>query len=81
MRIEPRAPPADLWLVAMRICGFVMILGVLAASGYAMLDKARAGKLDPIDQVAAARGELASAQYVLAIVAGQLHQVHALDAT
>lgn len=83
MRIKPRAPPADSCPVAMRICGFVMILGVLAASGYTMLDKARAGKLNPIDEVdaAAARGELASAQYVLGIVASQLHQVHALDAT
>lgn len=60
-----------------------MILGVLAASGYTLVDKARSGKLDPIGEVdaAAARGELASAQYVLGIVASQLHQVYALDAT
>lgn len=66
-----------------RVFGFLMILGVLAASGYTMVDKARSGKLNPIDEVdaAAARGELASAQYVLGIVASQLHQVHALDAT
>jgi hypothetical protein len=69
--------------VATRIFGFVLILGVLAASGYTLVDKARSGKLNPVGEVdaAAARGELASAQYVLAIVASQLHQVHALDAT
>lgn len=66
-----------------RVFGFLALLGVLVASGYTMVDKARSGKLNPIDEVdaAATRGELASAQYVLAIVAGQLHQVKALDAT
>lgn len=66
-----------------RVFGFLIVLGVLAASGYTTVEKARSGKLNPIQEVdaAAMRGELASAQYVLAIVAGQLHQVHALDAT
>ncbi len=67
----------------MRVFGFLAILGVLAASGYTFVDKTRAGDLNPIREVdeAALRGELASAQYVLGIVAGQLHQVQVLDAT
>jgi hypothetical protein len=66
-----------------RVFGFVMILGILAASGYVGVDKARTGKLNPIEQVDAAeqRGELASAQYVLGIVASQLAQVHVLEGT
>jgi hypothetical protein len=66
-----------------RVFGFLIVLGVLAASGYTFVDKARTGDLDPVRAVdeAALRGELASAQYVLGIVAGQLHQVHALEST
>jgi hypothetical protein len=66
-----------------RLFGFVMILGILAASGYVAVDKARSGKLNPIEEVDAAesRAELASAQYVLGIVSSQLAQVHVLDGT
>lgn len=66
-----------------RVFGFLMILGVLAASGYSLVDKARSGDLNPVREVdeAALRGELASAQYVLGIVAGQLHQVQTLEGT
>lgn len=66
-----------------RVFGFLVVLAVLAASGYTFVEKTRAGELNPIREVdeAALRGELASAQYVLGIVAAQLHQVHALEAT
>ena len=59
------------------------MLAALAASGYTLVDKTRSGDLNPIDEVdeAALRGELASAQYVLGIVAGQLHQVKVLEGT
>jgi hypothetical protein len=67
----------------MRLIGFLAILGALAASGYVLAGKARTGDLNPARKVseAEARLELASAQYVLAIVAGQLAQVHALSGT
>jgi hypothetical protein len=67
----------------MRLIGFLVILGALAASGYVLVGKARTGDLNPARKVseAEARLELASAQYVLAIVAGQLAQVHALSGT
>jgi hypothetical protein len=66
-----------------RIFGFVSILVVLAASGYTLVGRAGSGDLNPVRQLdeAASRGELASAQYVLAIVAGQLHQVHTVEGT
>lgn len=66
-----------------RVFGFLSILAVLAASGYTLAGKARSGDLNPIREVdeAALRGELASAQYVLAIVASQLHQVKQLEGT
>jgi len=69
--------------VAMRVISFLGILAALGASAYTFADKARTGELDPVEQVdvMAARGELASAQYVLGIVAGQLSQVHAVDGT
>jgi hypothetical protein len=69
--------------VGLRLVGFLAILGVLTASGYTFVVKARSGDLSPIAEVseAEARGELASAQYVLGIVAGQLAQVQVLDDT
>ena len=67
--------------MTLRLFGFVAMLALLAASGYTFVDRARSGELDPIEQVdaAATRGELASAQYVLGIVAGQLAQVKVLS--
>jgi hypothetical protein len=69
--------------MAMRMFGFLAILGALVASGYAFLGSARMGELNPISKVSEgeARAELASAQYVLAIVSGQLAQVHAVSGT
>jgi hypothetical protein len=69
--------------MTMRLIGFLVILGVLSASGYTLVQKTRKGQLNPVTQVSAteARGELASAQYVLGIVASQLAQVHVLDGT
>ena len=62
----------------MRVIGFLGILAALGASAYTFMGKARSGELNPVEQVdaAATRAELASAQYVLGIVAGQLAQVH-----
>ena len=67
----------------MRVFGFVAVLAALCASGYVFVGKARSGDLNPVREVdaAAARGELASAQYVLGIVAGQLAQVKVLSGT
>ncbi len=66
-----------------RLFGFLSILAVLAASGYAFLGKTRMGELNPLTKVsqAEARAELASAQYTLAIVSGQLSQVHVVSGT
>ena len=66
-----------------QVIGFLTILAALSASAYTFAGKARSGELNPVEQVdaMAARGELASAQYVLGIVAGQLAQVHAVEAT
>ena len=57
------------------------MLAALGVSGYVFVGKARSGDLDPVREVndAVARGELASAQYVLGIVAGQLAQVKVLS--
>jgi hypothetical protein len=67
----------------MRVFTFVALVVGLAASGYTFYGKARSGDLNPVREVdeAAARGELASAQYVLGIVAGQLAQVKVLSGT
>ena len=67
--------------MAMRVLGFLALLAALAVSGYVFVGKARSGDLNPVRQLdeAAARGELASAQYVLKIVAGQLAQVKVLS--
>ena len=64
-----------------RIVLFALVLAGLGASGWTALDRGRQGHLDPMAEVdrAAARGELASAQYVLGIVAGQLAQVKVLS--
>jgi hypothetical protein len=67
--------------MALRIFGFLAMVAALGASGYVLVGKARSGDLNPAREVdeAAARGELASAQYVLGIVAGQLAQVKVLS--
>lgn len=69
--------------MALRLFGFLAILGVLGASGYVTVDKARTGELNPVAQVSDAelRAELASAQYVLGIVSQQLAQVHVIEGT
>lgn len=60
--------------MGVRVVGLPSILGVLAASGYTLFGKARSGRLTPVEQISEAelRTELASAQYVLGIVSGQL---------
>lgn len=60
---------------------FVLMLAALGSSAYTFAGKARSGELNPVEQVdaAAARGELASAQYVLGIVESQLAQVKTLS--
>jgi hypothetical protein len=70
-------------LTMTRVFGFLSILAVLAASGYAFVGKTRMGELNPVANVsrAEARAELASAQYTLAIVSGQLSQVHVVSGT
>jgi hypothetical protein len=69
--------------VMTRIFGLLSILAVLAASGYAFVGKSSLGGLNPIGQVSDAEGraEVASAKYTLAIVAGQLAQVHTVTGT
>jgi hypothetical protein len=69
--------------VPLRILAFVAIVALLGVSTYTFLQKARTGGLDPLQQVdeAERRAELASAQYVLGIVAGQLAQVKVLSGT
>jgi hypothetical protein len=66
-----------------RFLGFLSILAVLAASGYALAGKTSLGGLSPIGKVSEveSRAEVANAKYTLAIVAGQLDQVHAVTAT
>ena len=66
-----------------RLFGFISILAVLAASGYAYLGPERLGGLNPIGKAtdAEAGAERASAKYTLAIVAGQLDQVHVVTGT
>ena len=68
---------------AMRLIGFLFILAALAASGYVFVGKVRTNDLNPARSISAAeaRLELTSAQYVLAIVSGQLSQVHVLTDT
>jgi hypothetical protein len=66
-----------------RLFGYLSILAVLAACGYAYLGPERLGELNPIGKVSdtEARAERASAKYTLAIVSGQLAQVHVVTGT
>ena len=66
-----------------RLFGFVSILVVLGASGYAFLGGERVSKLNPITKVSQgeARADLATAQYTLAMVSTQLAQVHVVSGT
>ena len=66
-----------------RLFGYLSVLAVLAACGYAFLGPERLGGLNPIGKAsdAEAGAELASAKYTLAIVAGQLAQVHVVTDT
>jgi hypothetical protein len=66
-----------------RFFGFLSILAALAVSGYAFVGETSLGGLNPIRKVsdAGSRAEVASAKYTLAIVAGQLDQVHVVTAT
>jgi hypothetical protein len=66
-----------------RLFGLFSILAVLAVSGYAFVGTTSLGGLNPIGKVsnAEARAEVASAKYTLAIVAGQLAQVHVVTGT
>jgi len=66
-----------------RLFGYLSILAVLAACGYAYLGPERFSGLNPIGKVADAEAgaERASAKYTLAIVSGQLDQVHAVTGT
>jgi len=66
-----------------RLFGFISILVVLAASGYAFLGGERVNKLNPITKVSQgeARADLATAQYTLAMVSTQLAQVHVVTGT
>ena len=69
--------------MALRLFCFLALLGALGASGYVAVDKARTGKLNPVEQVseAEARAELASAQYVLGIVAGEMARMRVVEGT
>jgi hypothetical protein len=66
-----------------RLFGFVSILVVLGASGYALLGRERVSELNPITKVSQgeARADLATAQYTLAMVSTQLAQVHVVTGT
>lgn len=67
----------------MRLVGFVLILGLLGLSGYTALQHAREGTLSPVKQISAAeaRAELASAQYVLGVVASELERIKVVSGT
>ena len=67
--------------MGLRIFRFLAVLAALGVSGYVFVDKSRHGGIDPVGEMdeAVARGELASAQYVLGLVAGQLAQVKVLS--
>jgi hypothetical protein len=69
--------------VTQRLSGFVLILALLGLSGYAALEHARRGTLSPAKQISEAesRAELASAQYVLAVVASELERIKAVSGT
>jgi hypothetical protein len=67
--------------MALRLSGFVLILGILGLSGYAALDRARSDTLNPGTAISEAeqKAELASARYVLGIVGSQLEQVKTVE--
>jgi hypothetical protein len=67
----------------LRLFGFFLILSLLGLSGYAAVDKARTGTLNPARNISVAERntELASARYVLGIVSSQLEQVKTLSGT
>lgn len=69
--------------MALRLFGFVLILGVLGLSGYAALQSAQKGTLNPAKGISEAevKAELASARYVLGIVTSQLEQIKTLSGT
>ncbi|HXH87237.1 MAG TPA: hypothetical protein VNI55_01340 [Gaiellaceae bacterium] len=69
--------------MALRLTGFLLVLALLGLSGYAALEKGRNGTLNPAKGVSEAeqRAELASAEYVLGIVASQLEQIRTLSGT
>jgi hypothetical protein len=66
-----------------RMFGLLSLLAALAVSGYALVGQTSMGGLSPIGRVsdAESRAEVASAKYTLAIVAGQLDQVHVVTGT
>lgn len=67
----------------LRLFGFLVVLGLLALSGRAALEHAREGTLSPVKQISAAeaRAELASAQYVLGVVAAELERLKLVSGT
>ena len=67
----------------LRLVGFVVVLGLLGLSGRAALEHAREGTLSPVKQISAAeaRAELASAQYVLGVVASELERIKVVSGT
>ena len=69
--------------MALRLFGFVLILSLLGLSGYAALDKARSGELNPVKSISAAEQatELASARYVLGVVSSHLERVKTVSGT
>lgn len=66
-----------------RIVLFVLLLAGMGASAYTFVDRAGTGRLNPAAEVdaAATRGELASAQYVLGIVAGEMARLRVIEGT
>lgn len=69
--------------MALRLSNLVLVVSLLGLSGYAALDRARTGTLNPATAISKAeqQAELAGARYVLGIVASQLEQVKTLSGT
>lgn len=67
----------------MRLFGFVLVLALLGLSGYAAVENARRGTLSPAKRIstAEAQAELASARYVLAVVASELERIKVVSGT
>jgi hypothetical protein len=80
--IKPSPQVADIQIMT-RMFGLLSILTVFAVSGYAFAGKTSIGGLNPLGKVsdAEARAERANATYTLAIVSGQLAQVHVVTGT